>query len=63
MFKTLIALILLIVLIANFPQQSLTLGNKAIETIVAFASGSYKVGKATLAETRSQVSEKIENSK
>lgn len=57
--KALIVIVGLIVLVANFPKQSADLGTKAVKAAVAFASGSYKVGKTAVDETRSQVTEKI----
>lgn len=57
--KTILFLILLIVLVANFPKQSMTFGNKVVNTFVSFASGSYEIGKITVKEIRTQV-EKIE---
>lgn len=57
--KTILFVILLIVLVANFPKQSLTVGNKIVHTFVSFASGSYEIGKTAVNETRTQV-EKIE---
>jgi competence protein ComGC len=55
MLKLLVIAIALIVLIANYPQKSVQVGTKAINTVVTVASSSYKVGKATYNEARTQI--------
>lgn len=59
MFKAFIVIVVLVVLVANFPKQSVNFGTKAVTTVVAFASGSYQVGKTTVNEARTQVVEKV----
>lgn len=61
--KTLIVIVGLVVLIANFPKQSIDLGTKTIKAVVALATGSYEVGKTAVNETRTQVTEKAETLK
>lgn len=59
MFKALIVIAALVILVANFPKQSVNVGTKVVTTAVSLASGSYQIGKTAINETRNQVTEKV----